>query len=626
MADRAEHRAPQPTGDHARRYSAFISYSHADEAFARRLHRRLEGYRLPRGTVGARVSARRLKPIFRDNDELTAAADLSTAVQEALAQSEHLIVVCSPSSAQSKWVGREIEHFRRLRGDEGILTALIDGEPETAFHSALRPGGRGRKLEPLAADFRPGGPGSRMALLKLVGPLAGAPLDDLVQRDARRRIQQVSSLAALGLVGMSVLGVLTAVAVLERTAAERERNKAQAMVGYMVTDLRNGVRGVGNLELLDKVNKGASAYYKGQDLSHMSDAALQQRAKLLQAMGEDNEKRGDLKTARGQFEEARRTTSALLSKTPNDPQRIFDQAQSEYWVGFINWRNGDGAAARAGFGAYADLAQRLVRIDPRNDAWVMEVVYASNGQGMLALRQDGDAARAEPYYRASIAQLQAISQRKPGDRGNLISLANAYAWLADCQRLEGDPAGALASREAQRKALLAILAAKPRDAGAEEGLLSHDLGVARIEIEQGELKRAVGRLDAGRREALDLQRNDPQNADFGKQARMFELFKVRAWLAMPGRSRPNAAKIEKVLGECRPSAPALANEEIGDFCAVLLARQRAALGDDAGAAAALAPVRDHARKRHDVLTAHWGLNLAEEARAIQVADSGGVAR
>jgi hypothetical protein len=217
-----------------------------------------------------------------------------------------------------------------------------------------------------------------------------------------------------------------------------------------------------------------------------------------------------------------------------------------------------------------------------------------------------------------------MAARKPNDRATLIALANAYAWVADCQRDRGDVKSALASREAQRKVLLAILALKPRDVGAEEGLLSHDLGVARIELRQGALRRAVKDLEAGQRAALDLQRSDPDNADFGKQARMFELFKVRAWLAMPPRSRPSGAEISKVLGDCRPATPRLANQEIGDFCGVLLAQVRTTSGDPAGAAAAMAPVRLHAAKQHDALTAHWGLNLPAESRTLQVAYSGGM--
>jgi hypothetical protein len=62
------------------RYSAFISYSHADTPVAEWLHKALEPYRLPRALVGQEspfgpVPAR-LPPMFRDRDELPASADL----------------------------------------------------------------------------------------------------------------------------------------------------------------------------------------------------------------------------------------------------------------------------------------------------------------------------------------------------------------------------------------------------------------------------------------------------------------------------------------------------------------------------------------------------------------------
>ncbi|MDB5722242.1 MAG: toll/interleukin receptor protein, partial [Alphaproteobacteria bacterium] len=85
------------------RYAAFISYSHKDAVFGRWLHRRLEGYRLPRRLAGSHgergLVPARLTPIFRDREELPAAGDLSERVRAALAVSGSLIVVCSPNAA-----------------------------------------------------------------------------------------------------------------------------------------------------------------------------------------------------------------------------------------------------------------------------------------------------------------------------------------------------------------------------------------------------------------------------------------------------------------------------------------------------------------------------------------------
>src|SRR6185295_3232608 len=100
------------------KYWAFISYSHADSDIARRLHRALETYRLPRSLVGKVINGRevprRLTPLFLDRAELAGASDLSEQIRQALSESSALDVVCSPASARSRWVNQEAEEFIKL--------------------------------------------------------------------------------------------------------------------------------------------------------------------------------------------------------------------------------------------------------------------------------------------------------------------------------------------------------------------------------------------------------------------------------------------------------------------------------------------------------------------------------
>jgi hypothetical protein len=130
-----------------RRYRAFISYSHSDEAFVRGLHRWLETYRIPSRLVGRTTPLgqvpNHLAPIFRDRQELPAASSLNAAVEAALARSEALLVLCSPAARASLWVNAEIRLFRRLHPDRPIIAALLAGEPDQVFPEAL--------LEPNAA-------------------------------------------------------------------------------------------------------------------------------------------------------------------------------------------------------------------------------------------------------------------------------------------------------------------------------------------------------------------------------------------------------------------------------------------------------------------------------------------
>lgn len=103
---------PQDFEPTAFRYRAFISYSHQDKAWADWLHKALEIYAVPKRLVGQTTAAgvipKRLTPIFRDRDELASAHDLDRKVNEALAQSANLIVICSPRAADSHWVNEEV--------------------------------------------------------------------------------------------------------------------------------------------------------------------------------------------------------------------------------------------------------------------------------------------------------------------------------------------------------------------------------------------------------------------------------------------------------------------------------------------------------------------------------------
>jgi eukaryotic-like serine/threonine-protein kinase len=88
-----------------RRYWAFLSYSHADRAWARWFHRALETYAVPKRLVGRPTplgpTPRRLRPIFRDREDLAANPHLREGIIEALERSGWLIVICSPAAARS---------------------------------------------------------------------------------------------------------------------------------------------------------------------------------------------------------------------------------------------------------------------------------------------------------------------------------------------------------------------------------------------------------------------------------------------------------------------------------------------------------------------------------------------
>ena len=171
-------------------YKAFISYSHRDEAWARRLHRRLEGYRPPRGvTLPDGSRPKRLYPIYRDRDEMAASPSLPGVIETALAASERLIVLCSPASAKSAWVDQEIRLFAAMKGADRILPVIVGGQPPDCFPPALQQS----LAEPLAPDFRDGKDGFDDGALKVIAGLLGVSLGLLKNREEARRKRRASS-------------------------------------------------------------------------------------------------------------------------------------------------------------------------------------------------------------------------------------------------------------------------------------------------------------------------------------------------------------------------------------------------------------------------------------------------
>lgn len=110
-------------------YFAFISYQRNDEEWADRLRKKLEHYRLPSSVRKQDASLpKEIRPIFRDSLEL-AGGVLAKEIEKALHQSKYLIVICSPNSAKSPWVNKEIQTFFDLGREDCIIPFIIDGIP-----------------------------------------------------------------------------------------------------------------------------------------------------------------------------------------------------------------------------------------------------------------------------------------------------------------------------------------------------------------------------------------------------------------------------------------------------------------------------------------------------------------
>lgn len=276
-----------------RRYALFISYRHADNLemgrkWATWLHESVENYEVPEDLIGTSnlrgdQVPQSLYPVFRDEEELPADAELSNNIRRALENSSLLVVICSPRAVQSRFVADEIRYFKEIGRSGRILALIVDGEPNASddpeklarlgagaecFPEPLRFGvsnERGvvdwsARTEPIAADCRPGGMpvqgwttvaayeasldlqggmdregkaravreyGERLELakLKVIAGALGVPLGELTRRDKVRQLQRAKRRARI-LTSLSVVFAVLAGAagVLGWMANERRKD------------------------------------------------------------------------------------------------------------------------------------------------------------------------------------------------------------------------------------------------------------------------------------------------------------------------------------------------------------------------------------------------------------------
>lgn len=218
----------------ATHYDAFISYRHTplDSRIAGLVQRKLERAHIPKA-IRQQTGKKRIQRIFRDKEELPISSDINDNITQALENSDYLIVICSPDTADSIWVQREIEVFLKTHEKDKVLTVLAGGEPQDVIPKILQyrevetVDETGQVIrtqvpaEPLSCDFREYPRKRKEEFPRLLAAMLDCTYDDLRQRQRRRQRRQI--LAAF----LAVLVLVSTIAVYALDRAARIQQEAR---------------------------------------------------------------------------------------------------------------------------------------------------------------------------------------------------------------------------------------------------------------------------------------------------------------------------------------------------------------------------------------------------------------
>lgn len=181
------------------KFFAFISYSSLDYKWGKRIQEKLEHYRMPTTLCSKHGWKRKpMRPVFFAPTDILPGG-LTAELQERLKASRNLIVVCTPNSARSEWVGKEIAFFHQLGRTQQIQFFIVygiphSGNPETeCFNPIVNELGLPEILGANIHEkiYRWTWLNEERAYVQLITKLLGVEFDSIWQRHKRMLIRQV---------------------------------------------------------------------------------------------------------------------------------------------------------------------------------------------------------------------------------------------------------------------------------------------------------------------------------------------------------------------------------------------------------------------------------------------------
>ena len=406
--------------------------------------------------------------------------------------------------------------------------------------------------------------GDLLGQLKAVAPSQRPTAVDVVERlrrirekPARRlRFTLAAALVVVAIVGgvkyTIDLGRERNAAVLAREDANRRRDQAEILIGFMLGDLRGKLQGVGRLDLLDAVGEKAMAYFAAVPASALSDEEVSRRSQAIYQIGEVSRQKGDLKAASARFTESLELIAALAQRAPQNPRWQIDLATSHFYAGDALRLQGDLDGAMRHFSAYRDIGDALAARTGAKPEWLLESSYGhSNVAAVLESKGDFDGARRELERCIDInEQLLGVDPKNAEFREALANVRNRLAVVLE--KL-GDGRGALEQHLQSFQLRKLQLEDQPDDAGAERRMAVAASWVATMYRDQGEMARSWEYANIRLTRFERLVARDPANADWQRELGVASI-RVANLYRLNGALRDAEARAIRGLAILRPLA------------------------------------------------------------------------
>uniref|UniRef100_A0A486XS62 Signal transduction response regulator n=1 Tax=Rheinheimera sp. BAL341 TaxID=1708203 RepID=A0A486XS62_9GAMM len=221
--------------------------------------------------------------------------------------------------------------------------------------------------------------------------------------------------------------------------ALQKRLAAENLLGFMVGDFADKLRSIGRMDLLDGISNKALEYFTNysSDDSSLSIAARLQHGQTLEAMGEVAYSRGKTDEAVAALQAARVQLEAVLTEQPDNLELLKTLGANAFWLGQIHYDASDWQAVQPEFERYYQYSERMYELAPDNLDAIMELSYATNSLGSLAMKQQ-QFDTAKKNFTESLRLKLLAQEQQPGVSYLIADIADTRSWLASAVLSQGD--------------------------------------------------------------------------------------------------------------------------------------------------------------------------------------------
>ncbi|AUD59863.1 transcriptional regulator [Shewanella sp. Pdp11] len=228
--------------------------------------------------------------------------------------------------------------------------------------------------------------------------------------------------------------------------AQQKRLAAEDLLGFMVGDFADKMRGIGRMDLLDGISNKALEYFSDfsnkEDDTHLSFDARFQHGQTLEAMGEVAYSRNKIDEARSALLAAQEKMLPLLELQPENLALLKTLGANAFWLGQLKYDVSDWAASRPFYEQYLKYSQTMYALAPEDKDALMELSYAHNTLGSVSMKQQ-EFAKAQQDFEESLRLKLLALAKAPEDSQLIADVADTRSWLASAAVSQGDVISAI---------------------------------------------------------------------------------------------------------------------------------------------------------------------------------------